>query len=129
MRVETARAPAQKDPGDPKEIKLAAGIVYSPRPMTMENPSKKPNIEGLEGRVEELEGLADDLANAPDEELVEVLNRAVNLLGTVNADIEAGIRSVGEGVNGVGEALDRTSFGDFDAALGDLEEREQGPGE
>lgn len=96
--------------------------------MDMENRGEEPNIEGLEDRVEELEGLADDLANAPDEELVEVLNRAVNLLGEVNADIESGIRSADERVDGIGVALDRTGFGDFDAALGALEEREQSPG-
>lgn len=96
--------------------------------MDMENRGEKPNIEGLEDRVEELEGLADDLANAPDEELVDVLNRAVNILGEVNADIEAGMRSADEGVSGIESALDGASFGDFDAALGDLEEREQSPG-
>lgn len=101
-------------------------MVYSPR--LMENSDVKPDIEGLEERVEELEGLADALANAPDEELVEVLNRAVSLLGEVNAGIEAGIRSADEGASGLGEALDRTNFGDFDAALGELEERERNSG-
>ncbi len=96
--------------------------------MDTENRGEEPNIEGLEDRVEELEGLADDLANAPDEELVEVLSRAVNLLGEVNAEIEAGIRSADERVDGIGVVLDRTGFGDFDAALGALEEREQSPG-
>ena len=94
----------------------------------IDNRGEKTNVGGLEYRVEELEGLADDLANAPDEDLVKVLNRAVNLLGEVNADIEAGIRSADEGVSGIGAALDRTNFGDFDAALGDLEERERNPG-
>lgn len=101
-------------------------MVYSPHPMKDRN--ETPNIEGLEERVEELEDLADALANAPDEELVEVLNRAVSLLGEVNAGIEAGIRSTNEETNGVGEVLGRTGFGDFDAALGELEEREQSAG-
>lgn len=94
----------------------------------MEDRGKTPEIEGLEDRVEELEGLADALANAPDEELVEVLNRAVNLLGEVNAGIEAGIRSAGEGSRELGGVLDRTGFGEFDAALGELE-KEREPGE
>lgn len=101
-------------------------MVYSPHPM--EDRKEISDIEGLEQRVEELEGLADALANAPDEELVEVLNRAVNLLGEVNAGIEAGIRSADEGTRGLGGILNRTNFGDFEAALGELEERET-PGE
>ena len=94
----------------------------------MKDRNETPNIEGLEERVEELEDLADALANAPDEELVEVLNRAVSLLGEVNAGIEAGIRSANEGTNGVGEVLGRMGFRDFDAALGDFEERERSAG-
>ncbi len=95
----------------------------------MEDRNGTPDIKGLEARVEEIEGLADALANAPDEELVEVLNRAVSLLGEVNAGIEAGIRSVGEGSRELGGVLDRANFGDFDAALGELEEQERNPGE
>ena len=109
-----------------RPINPGSGMVYSPHPM--EDRKETPDIEGLEQRVEELEGLADALANAPDEELVEVLNRAVNLLGEVNAGIEAGIRSTDEGTRGLGEVLDRTNFGDFDAVLGEIEERES-PGE
>ncbi len=95
----------------------------------MEDRGGAPDIEGLEARVEELEGLADALANAPDEDLVEVLNRAVSLLGEVNAGIEAGIRSVGEGSRELGETLDRADLGGFDAALGELEEQDRSPGE
>ncbi len=93
----------------------------------MEDRSTKPDIEGLERRVEELENLADALANAPDEELVEVLDWTVNLLGEVNAGIEVGIRSADEGARELGEVLDRTNFGDFDAVLGEIEERERNP--
>ncbi len=101
-------------------------MVYSPQ--LMEDRRRNPEIEGLEERVEELESLADALANAPDEELVEVLDRAVSLLGEVNAGIEAGIRSAGEGSRELGGVLDRTDFGEFDAALGELEERERNAG-
>lgn len=101
-------------------------MVYSPQPM--EDRNIKPDVEGLEERVEELEGLADALANAPDEELVEILNRTVSLLGEVNTDIESGIRSADEGTRGIGGSLDGAGFGDFDAALGELEEREQSSG-
>ncbi|MGB3682688.1 MAG: hypothetical protein WA990_09415 [Rubrobacteraceae bacterium] len=94
----------------------------------MQDRNETSNIEGLEERVEELEGLADALASAPDEELVEVLNRAVDLLGEVNEGIEAGIRSANEGPNGLDEVLNRTSLGDFDAALGEIEEREPNAG-
>lgn len=107
--------------------KLDRRMIYSAQ--LMEDRSGTPDIKGLEDRVEELEGLADALANAPDEELVEVLNRAVSLLGEVNAGIEAGIRSVGEGSRELGGVLDRTDFGDFDATLGEFEGQERNPGE
>jgi hypothetical protein len=94
----------------------------------MEGLNPKTDVDGLEERVEELEGLADALANAPDEELVNVLNRAVSLIGEVNAGIEAGIRSADEGTSGIGGSLDRAEFGDFDAALGEFEEHERDTG-
>lgn len=95
----------------------------------MSNPNEKPDIASLEDRVGDLEGLADELANAPDEELVEALNRAVSLLGEVNADIEAGISAADDGLDGVSANLDRPGFGDFDVVLGEIEEQERAPGE
>ena len=53
-------------------------MMYSPGPM--EDRGETPDLEVLEEKVGELERLTDALGSVPDEELVEVLNEAVDLL-------------------------------------------------
>lgn len=101
--------------------------MYSPK--TMEDRRETPNLEELEDRIAELENIADDLGNVPDEELIGRLGRAVELLKEVNAGIEDGMNSLGEESREIGGLLDRVDFGAFDTALGELEERERGSGE
>ncbi|WP_219974612.1 hypothetical protein [Rubrobacter xylanophilus] len=84
---------------------------------------EEPDIERIEERVGELERLAESLDGMPDEGLVEALERAVELLGEINAGIEAGIGATGEEERALEELLDGISFGPFDEALRELEER------
>ena len=88
-----------------------------------------PAIEDLEGRVEELERIADSLTNAPDGEVVETLERTIRLLSEVNDGIEASLRSAGEESERLGALLENVSFDAFDEVLGDLENRERTGGE
>jgi hypothetical protein len=95
----------------------------------MEDRRETPDLAELEARIAELENIADDLGNVPDEELIGTLGRAVELLKEVNAGIEDGMNSLGEESRETGGLLDRVDFGAFDAALGELEEQERGSGE
>ncbi|CAN5876922.1 hypothetical protein BH23ACT11_BH23ACT11_14980 [soil metagenome] len=91
----------------------------------MERPSEPTKLDELEGRIAELENLADDLGNVPDEELVATLSRAVELLKEVNAGLEDGMTSLGEESREIGGLLDRIDFTAFDTALGEIEEQER----
>lgn len=82
-------------------------------------------LESLEGRVKELERVAESLADTPDEEVVAALDRAVSLLKEINADIQSNLESAGGEVRELGDILDGLSFGSFDEALEDLERRER----
>lgn len=72
-----------------------------------------------------MERISDALANAPDGEVVETLERAVKLLSEVNDGIEASLRSAGEETERLGARLENVSFDAFDEALGELEDRER----
>ena len=74
-------------------------------------------MEGLEGKVSELEALADSLESVPDDRVVATLGRAVELLGEINAGIEKNLRSAQREDRAVGEILDNVDFGPFDEAL------------
>lgn len=75
-------------------------------------------VEGLEGKVSELETLADSLdESVSDERVVEALGRAVELLGEINAGIEKNLRSAQREDRAVGEILENVDFGPFDEAL------------
>ncbi len=91
----------------------------------MENNARTPDLEALEARIAELETLADDLGTVPDEDLIGVLGRAVELLGEVNAGVESAMGSLELESREVGELLDRVDFGSFDAALAELEHQER----
>lgn len=95
--------------------------MYSPK--LMEESGEKPDISSLESRVTELENLADNLRNVPDEELVAELGRAVELLKEVNTGIESGVQSLGKESRQIEELLDPLDPGDFDEALEEIAER------
>lgn len=101
--------------------------MYSPSPM--EDESHKPDVEQLERQVGELESLTDSLGDVPDEEVVEALGRAVELLREINTGIESGLRSAREGARDVNEVLERVNLGRFDEALERLEAEERGDDE
>jgi len=101
--------------------------VYSPEPM--EDRDKTPDARELDEKVGELERLADSLGGVPDEELVGTLNAAVELLGEINARIEARIDAAGTESQEIGGIVDSVDFGPFDEALEDAERRERTPGE
>ena len=99
-------------------------MVYSPG--LMEDRREAPDVEELEKRVEELEGITDRLGTVPDEDLVETLDRAVTLLREINAGIEAGIRQTGEETRELDSLLGGIDFGPFDRALEEFEGRDAG---
>ena len=88
-----------------------------------------PATGDLEKRVEELERISDAVANAPDGEVVETLERAIKFLSEVNEGIEASLRSAGEETERLGARLENVSFDAFDEVLGGLEEQERATGE
>ena len=85
--------------------------------------------EELEAKVGELEKLTDSLNEGPDEELVETLGEAVELLGEINARIESRLDAAGEESREIGDLLGEVDFGPFDEALGEYETRERSTGE
>jgi len=103
----------------------AVGMVYSRRSMSGE---QRANIGHLEERLAELERLVEELEGVSDSEAVGVLDRAVTLLGEINARLEAGILEAEGEARELGDLLDEVSFGPFDAALEDLERPSGGSG-
>lgn len=91
--------------------------------------SERPDLQELDEKVVELERLADSLGGVPDEELVGSLNAAVELLGEINAGIEAWLDAAGAESQEIGGILEGVDFGPFDEALKDVERRERTSGE
>jgi hypothetical protein len=102
-----------------------AGMVYSPLPME----DRGREQEELEAKVGELEKLTDSLNEVPDEELVETLGEAVELLTEINARIEDRLDAAGEESREIGDLLGEIHFGPFDEALEEHEARERTTGE
>jgi hypothetical protein len=98
--------------------------MYSPGPME----ERAPDIEGLEKKVGELERLADTLDGVPDEQLVAVLGRAVELLKEINTGIETELDDAARESREIGEIIDGLDLGPFDEALDGLERRERESG-
>jgi hypothetical protein len=94
-------------------------MMYSPNPM--EDPKETPDLDGLEENLGELERLADSLGDVPDDELVETLDRAVELLREINARIEMGLDAAGSESREIGALIERLDLGPFDEALEELE--------
>ena len=88
-----------------------------------------PDLQELDEKVVELERLADSLGGVPNEELVGSLNAAVELLGEINAGIEAWLDAAGAESQEIGGILEGVDFGPFDEALKDVERRERTSGE
>jgi hypothetical protein len=97
--------------------------VYSPEPM-----EERPEIQGLEERVGELERLADSLDGVPDEELVGALDRAVELLREINTGIETELDAADRESREIGEIVEGMDLGPFDEALEELERQERDAG-
>jgi len=95
----------------------------------MEDRRETPDLEVLEEKLGELERLTDSLGSVPDEELIGLLNEAVELLGEINAGIEARIAAAGDESHEIGALLDDLDLGPFDEVLGELERRERTTGE
>jgi hypothetical protein len=95
----------------------------------MEDRNQMPDGRELDEKVGELERIADSLSGVPDEELVGTLNAAVELLGEINAGVEARLDTAGAESREIGGLLERVDFGPFDEALEDAERRERTPGE
>jgi hypothetical protein len=95
----------------------------------MEDRNQMPDGRELDEKVGELERIADSLSGVPDEELVGTLNAAVDLLGEINARIEARLDAAGTESQEIGGLLEGADFGPFDEALEDAERRERTPGE
>ena len=100
--------------------------MYSPGPM--EDRGQTPDIEALEGKVGELERLADLLDGVPDEELVGTLGRAVELLREINAGIEAELDAADRESREIGEIVEGLDLGPFDEALEEFERQERDAG-
>jgi hypothetical protein len=105
----------------PRRAEGVAGMVYSP--LLMEDRGREQ--EDLEAKVGELEKLTDSLNEVPDEELVETLDEAVELLGEINARIENRLDAAGEESREIGDLLGQVDFGPFDEALEEHEARER----
>jgi len=87
------------------------------------------DLEGLEEKVGELEKLTDSLDDVPEDELVGTLGEAVELLGEINAGIEARLDTAGDESREIGDLLGQVEFGPFDEAMEDHEHRERTTGE
>ncbi len=88
-----------------------------------------PDVDRLEKQVDELERLTDTLGEVPDEEVVAVLGRAVELLREINSGIESGLSDSHRGTQEVSALLERVNLGPFDEALEEIETRERSGGE
>lgn len=97
-------------------------MMYSPGSM---GERRAPDVDRLEKQVEELERLTDSLGEAPDEEVVAVLGRAVELLREINTGIESGLSAAQQGTQDVSALLERVNLGPFDEALEEIETRGQ----
>ena len=98
-----------------------AGMVYSPS--LMEERGREQ--EDLEAKVGELEKLTDSLNEVPDEELVETLGEAVELITEINARIENRLDAASEESREIGDLLGGVDFGPFDEVLEEHEARER----
>jgi hypothetical protein len=102
-------------------------MMYSPEPM--KDREQTPDIEGLEGKVGELERLADSLDVVPDEELVGTLDRTVELLREINTGIETELDAADRESREIGEIVEGLDLRPFDEALEEIERQERNAGE
>ena len=112
----------------PLRAEVGIGIVYSPRLME-DRERQHDDLGDLEEKVDELEKLTDSLDDVPEEELVETLGAAVELLAEINAGIEGRLDAAGHESREIGELLGQVDFGPFDGAMEEHEKRERTTGE
>ena len=98
--------------------------MYSPEPM-----EDRPETQGIEEKVGELERLADALDGVPDEELVGALDRAVELLREISSGIETELDTADRESREIGEIVEGLELGPFDEALEELERQERDAGD
>ena len=82
---------------------------------------RAPLVARLEGKLAELERLAEALDGVPEGEVVGVLDEAVALLKEVNAGLETGLAGAEGEARELEGLLDGVDFGSFDAALAEAE--------
>ncbi len=97
--------------------------MYSPEPM-----EDRKELPELEEKVGELERIADSLGGVPDEELVGTLNRAVELLREINAQIEASLDAGADESREIGAIIEGLDLAPFDEALTEIERKERDAG-
>jgi hypothetical protein len=86
------------------------------------------DMERLEGRLAELEGLVGSLDGADDAEAVDLLERSATLLEEVTALLEASLAGAEGEAREVSRLVERLEFGRFDRALAEAEDlSERGP--
>ncbi len=102
--------------------------MYSAEPME-DRGKQQDDLVGLEEKVGELENLTDALDDVPEQELVGILNEAVELLAEINAGLEARLDTAGDESREIGTLLGHVDFGPFDEAMEDHEHRERTTGE
>ena len=112
----------------PLRAEVGIGMVYSPRLME-DRERQHDDLGDLEEKVDELEKLTDSLDDVPEEELVETLGAAVELLAEINAGIEGRLDAAGHESREIGELLGQVDFGPFDGAMEEHEKRERTTGE
>lgn len=80
-------------------------------------------IRELERRLEELEGLAARVEEAPVEELPETLERAVALLQELNSTVDHQLSSAEQAITELDTLIDSVDLDAFDEALSEQERR------
>jgi ElaB/YqjD/DUF883 family membrane-anchored ribosome-binding protein len=102
-------------------------MIYSPEPMR--DRKETTDHRELEEKVGELERLADSLGAVPDEQLVGMLNRAVELLREINARLEANLDAAADESREINTIVDGLNLVPFDESLRELERQERNAGE
>ena len=91
----------------------------------MDKGGSREEMSRLEERLSELQRVAGELESVPDEQLSGELERALSLLGEINAELEEGISGVEDGQRETQRRLEGWDASEFDRQIEATEE----PGE